>query len=319
MILVTGATGFIGRHLVERLVKDNYPVRVLLPEHGGRGHRPAWSGKIPTVRGSLYDEESLHQAMIGVHTVFHLSSAQWWGHRRDLERIDVQGTRNVITAARSARIGRLAIVSHLGAAPSSAYTLMRIKGQVEDLVKASGLAYTIFRSGVVFGPEDSFVNGVAMLLRANPVIFFLPGAGENLLHPIYIDDLVEALIRSMENLNTVDQTLEFGGPEYVSFQEMVRTIMRVTSAQRMLFELPPYFLRSIISATNRLLPRWPMTPQWLESHATNRTAPLGNMPDIFGVHPARFEDTIVTYMRGRHYLPQLMRTTLRRRPSVRQV
>src|SRR5215470_20409722 len=98
----------------------------------GRRYR-AWPESVSTVTGSIYDEESLHQAMVGVHTVFHLASAQWWGRRRDLERIDIQGTRNVITAARSARIGRLGIMSHLGAAPSSAYTLMKIKGQVEDL------------------------------------------------------------------------------------------------------------------------------------------------------------------------------------------
>ena len=314
MILVTGASGFIGRTLVTRLARNNAPVRILLPRRGRRYR--AWPESVTSAPGSIYDEESLHQAMIGVHTVFHLASAQWWGRRSDLDRVDLQGTRNVITAARSVRIGRLVVMSHLGAAPSSAYTLMRAKGQLEELVRASGLPYTIFRSGIVFGREDSFVNGIAMLLRANPLIFFQPGTGDSLIYPIYIDDLVEVLFRSMENLNTVDQTLEIGGAEYVTFNEMVRTVMRVTQAHRMLISIPPYLMRTLTSLINRLVPRWPMTPQWLDILAENRTASLGNMHDIFGVRPVRFEDTIVTYMRGRHYLPELLRSTLRRPEAI---
>ena len=312
MILVTGATGQIGKALVARLVREGLPVRVLLPARGGKPIRVKLPIEVSIVAGSIHDAETLHQAMIGVHTIFHLASAQWWGRRRDLERVDLQGTRSLVTAARSARIGRMVVMSHLGAAPSSAFTLMRVKGQVEEITRVSGLAYTIFRSGIVFGPEDSFVNGIARLLRANPVLYLQPGQGEGLLHPIFISDLVEVMVQSMENLNTIDQTLEIGGPEYITYNEMVRTVMRVTGAQRMLVSVPPYLLRTLTGLMNRFVPRWPMTPQWLDILASNRTAPLGNMFDLFGVHPVRFEDTIVTYMRGRHYLPELLRTTLRR-------
>ena len=312
MILVTGATGFVGRTLVERLTSGSLPVRVLLPPHGSRSSRPPLSTDVTVVPGSIHDAESLHQAMAGVHTVFHFASAQWWGRRRDLDEIDVQGTRNVITAGRAARIGRLVVMSHLGASPASAFMLLRAKGQVEELVKASGLAYTIFRSGVIFGPEDTFVNGIALLLRTNPLFFVLPGNGEGLLHPLYINDMVEGLFRSLENLNTVDQVVEVGGPEYMTYNEMVRTVMRVTDAPRMLASMPPHLMRTFTALLTRIVPRWPMTPQWLDILASNRTAPLGNMFDLFGIHPVRFEDTILTYMRGRRYFPELVRTTLRR-------
>lgn len=318
MILVTGATGFIGQALVKRLAANRLPVQVLVSPQDKQAQRIAWPEPVTTVSGSLHDAESLHRAMTGIHTVYHLASAQWWGRHRDFERVDIQGTRNLITAVRSARIGRIKVMSHLGAAPSSAYLLMRIKGQVEEQVRNSGIAYTIFRSGVVFGREDSFVNGVAMLLRANPLMIFQPGQGESLIHPIYIDDLVEAMARSLENLNTVDQTLEIGGPEYVTYNELLRTIMRVTQAQRMIVSVPPYTLRSMTGLIN-LVMRWPMTPQWLDILAENRIAPLGNLYDVFGIRPVRFEDTIVTYMRGRHYLPELVRHTLRRRPQAQLI
>lgn len=319
MILVIGATGFVGRALVERLQRSGQRVRVLIP---ARARPPAsWLGDasqgaypLDIVRGSFNVPQNLHQAMTGIHTVYHLAGAQWWGRRRDLEQIDLRGTTNVITAARAARIGRLMVLSHLGASPSSGYTLLRIKGQVEEAVKASGLAYTIFRSGIVFGPGDSFVNGIALLLRANPFLFFQPGQGEGLLHPIYIDDLVEALARSLEHLDTVDQVLNIGGPEYITFNEMVRTVMRVTRARRALVPMPPYLLRALSNLVTRFMPYWPMTHQWLDLLAANRTAPMGTLFDYFQLQPARFEDTIMTYMRGRRYGPELLRTLLRRRP-----
>jgi uncharacterized protein YbjT (DUF2867 family) len=314
MILVTGATGFIGQALVRRLVDSSWPVQVLLPQ-GNRSRKVPFPDSVQLISGLLSDPETLHRAMIGVHTVFHLASAQWWGHRRDLERIDLAGTRSIITAARSARIGRINIVSHLGASPSSAFILMRVKGQVEEAVRTSGIAYTVFRSGVVFGRGDSFVNNLAMALRANPAVFFQPGQGENLIHPIYIDDLVSAMVNSLENLNTVDQTLEIGGPEYVSFNEMIRTVMRVTDTSKVIVAVPPYVLRAMTGAINRVVPRWPMTPQWLDILAENRTAPLRNLPDTFGIRPVRFEDTIVTYMRNRRWLPELLRTMIRRHPQ----
>ncbi len=313
MILVTGAAGLIGRHLVTRLINEGLPVRAILPLRGGRTPNVPWAGLIPIVPGTIHDQAAMHQALTDVHTVFHFASAQWWGRRRDLEWIDLQGTQAVIAAARAARVGRIVVMSHLGASPSSAFTLMRVKGRVEEQVRNSGLAYTIVRSGVVFGREDRFVNGIAAALRANPLFFMQPGQAEGLLHPIYIDDLVEALFRSLETLNTVDQTLEIGGPEYMTFNEMIRTVMRVTGAPRTLVPVPPYILRWLTGITRRVAPRWPMTPQWFDILAANRTAPLGNMYDTFGIRPVRFEDTILTYMRGKRYTPELVRAVLRRR------
>jgi uncharacterized protein YbjT (DUF2867 family) len=281
LILVTGATGLIGRHVVARLVAEELPIRVLIAPRGSRPLRTAWANSVDIVQGTVDSSEALHQAMIGVHTVIHLASAQWWGRRRDLNRIDLQGTQNVITAGRAARIGRLIVLSHLGAAPSAAFPLLRAKGQMEEDVRNSGLAYTIIRSGLVFGPEDRFVNGIAATLRANPFIFLQPGQGENLLHPIYIDDLVEAVYRTLEAINTVDQVLEFGGPEYVTFNEMLRTIMRVSKAKRAILSVPPYILKTLTLNMRRVFPRYPMTPQWYDYMANNRTAPLGALFDTY--------------------------------------
>ncbi len=153
-----------------------------------------------------------------------------------------------------------------------------------------------------------------MLLRANPLVFLQPGFGEGLLHPLYVGDLVEALTLSLEHLDTVDQVISIGGPEYISFNEMVRTIMRVTRTRRAFLTLPPYIMRTVTGVMQRLFPYWPMTLQWLDMLASNRTAPMGRLFELFAMKPVRFEDTILTYMPQRRYRAELLRSLIRRRP-----
>jgi NADH dehydrogenase len=322
VIVITGATGLIGRHLVAHLLQADYNVRVLIPpavitRYQRRGWPWAEAGEADVFPGSIFHGESLFQAVQGAHTIFHLASAQWWGSISDLQKIDLIGTRQVIAAARAARIGRLMVLSHLGSELSSAYPLLRVKGQIEALVRASGIAYTIFRCGVVFGPEDRFINNLAMSLRVNPFLMPQPGQGENLLHPLYINDLLEALTASLERLGLVDQTIEIGGGEYISLNELIRTVMRVSGARRVIFPVAPYFLRWMTSAANVLFGRWPITRQWFDILAGNRTTTLGNLYDYTGVHPVRLEDTLLTYMPQRNYGLELLRFIFQRRPGIR--
>lgn len=314
MIVVTGGTGFIGRHVVARLMAEGRPVRCLLTESKAR-HLP-WATPPEIVIGSLQDEESTFRAVTGAHAIIHLESAQWWGRRRELEQVEIVGTRTLTTAARSARVGRILTVSHLGASISSGYTLLRVKGVVEDLIRTSGLAYTVIRSGLVFGPDDAFINHIAMLLRASPLLFLMPGRGEVVLHPLYIDDLVTALVRSLDLIDTVDSLTEIGGPEYITVEDLIRTVMRVSGAGRVVLPVAPYLLRSLTAAYSRVFPRALMTPQWLDIMATNRTAPLGNCYNTFGFQPRRLEDALMTYMPQKSYWWPLLRYTLRRRPRA---
>ncbi len=316
MILITGAAGHVGRHLVQRLMAESLPTRCLLPE--ARLRRLPWNVGDPQapelVAGSVTDEESLFRAVTGCHTVIHLENALWWGRRRDLEEVELAGARVLTAVARAARVGRIITLSQLGAAPSSAYALHRVKGDVEEVIRKGGVAFTVIRSGIVYSREDAFINHIASMLRANPLFFLMPGGGEVVLHPIYIDDLVEAIMRSLNLFRLIDATVDIGGAEYVSLRDMLRTIMRVTGMRRVLVSLPPYFLRWLTAIYNRMLPRSLMTGQWLDILAANRTAPLGNAYDYFGFQPRRFEETLLEYLPQRRHFAGLLRDTLRRGP-----
>jgi NADH dehydrogenase len=313
MILVTGATGFIGRHLVTELVARGHVVRLLVPPQ--RLKHVTWDrDKVEVIEGTLQDEEVVYRAVSGVHVIFHLENALWWGRTRNLQRVELVGTRSLATSARSARVGRIITLSQLGASPASAYTLMKIKGQVEEMVRSSGLAYTIIRSGVVFGEDDAFINHIGMMLASNPLFFLMPGRGEIVLHPIYIDDLVQILVNALTAIDTVDTTIEVGGAEYTTLRDLILTVMRVTGQNRVIVPVPPYAMRWFSTIYGRLLPRTLITPQWLDLLATNRTARLGNAYDYFGVRPRRFEDTLMTYLPKKRFLRLALRHVFRRRP-----
>lgn len=316
MILITGATGFIGRHLVPRLIKQQTRMRCLLPEN--RLRQITWDIESPfapqIMIGNMLDEETVFHAVTDVHTIIHLESAQWWGRRREMERIELSGTQNLISVARSARVGRIIILSQLGAAPASAYILHQIKGQVEAIIRDSGLAYTIIRAGVVYGEDDAFINNIAMMLAVNPFFFLMPGQGEIVLHPIYVQDLIQALVDSLENVDVVDRIIEIGGAEYTTLQDLLLTVMRVTGMQRAIIPVPPYLMRWIVGIYSRILPRALMTSQWLDILATNRTTNLGNTYEYFRFHPQRFEDTLLTYLPQRRFFLPLLRFSFRRRP-----
>ncbi len=314
MILITGGTGFIGRHLVTELMAQGRPVRLLLNE--ARAARLPWPDPPEVVVGSILDEEALFRATTGVHAIIHLENALWWGRARDLERIELAGTRALITAARSARVGRIVTLSQLGATPASAYPLLRIKGQVEEAVRNSGLAYTILRPGLVFGDDDAFFNHLAMLLRANPFVFFVPGGGDVVLHPLYIGDLVKAIIGCLDRLDTVDSIIEFGGPEYITLGDLVSTIQRVSGASRAVIHVPPYLMRWSARLFGLVLRRTMITEQWLDVVAANRTARIGSIYQNFEIRPQRLEDTLLTYMRRRGYSRSLVRYSFRRRPRL---
>ncbi|GAB4334190.1 MAG: hypothetical protein Kow00117_17790 [Phototrophicales bacterium] len=314
MILITGARGHVGRNLVQQLMQDGHKLRVLLTSD----EQLPWDVQDPhapeIIIGTLMDDEALFAATSGVHVVFHLENAMWWGRTRDLERVELVGTRNLVAAARAARVGRIITLSHLGASPSSAFTLLRIKGQQEALIRDSGLAYTIIRPGIIYGTEDAFVNHLAMVMSTNPFFFVMPGYGEIILHPLYIDDLIKALQISLDKIDTVDEVIEIGGAEYITFEDLVWTIMRVTGFYRPIIKVQPYMMRWLTTLYGFLFSRTLITPQWLDILAASRTAPLGNMYRYFGFQPRRFEDTLMTYLPQKSFFFSALRYAFKRRP-----
>jgi uncharacterized protein YbjT (DUF2867 family) len=310
MILVAGATGFVGAHLVKRLAADErLTVRVLLRPGTDTTKLPK-SVRLHAMLGPIGDVDSLLAAMDGVHTVFHLIGTENRGRHARLDEVDVLAARNMVAAARAARVGHIVYVSRAGADKASAFPVLRAKGEIESLIRSSGVSYTIFRSSVLFGDGDAFGDRIAMLLRAFP-FYLVPGEAETAFQPLWVEDLVTCLAMSLEHLDLIDQAVEVGGPEILSYRRVVMRVMHAMGISRPLVSLPLLWTRSLAWFFDGLFARWPISMLWTDMLSTPQTAELGNIERLFGFRPAAFDVGLIDkYMQRRRYLLDFVKFVL---------
>ncbi|NOH01502.1 MAG: NAD-dependent epimerase/dehydratase family protein [Chloroflexi bacterium] len=287
MILVTGATGFIGRALVRQLSNIGYPLRALI-RPSPRTPRLPKGVPVEVAVVSLSDTRGPRAAMRDVETVFHLASAENQGARGDLLATDIQGTQNLVEAAADAGVDRFIYLSHLGAARASGYPAFKAKGIAEEHIRNGGVPYTIIRTSLVYGVEDHFTNNLSRLIRSSVGVFPVPSGGRVVVQPVWVEDLVTCMLWAMQNENTLDQVYEVGGNEFFTLQQIIEIIMDVTRARRLLVPLSPITLRAITVFLEGILPNFPLSSLFLDYFAVNRTTAVDTMPRYFGLMPARF-------------------------------
>lgn len=311
MILVTGGTGFIGRVLLRHLVGLGYPVRTLIRPSQTSPNLPM-GVPVDVAVSSLTDERGLRAAMVGIDTVFHLASGEWRGPRESLMQIDIQGTRSLVDTALDAGVNRLFYLSHLGADRASAYPVLKAKGIAEEFIRRSNLNYTILRSAIVYGPNDSFTTGIAQILSALPGVFILPGEGRVQLQPLWVEDLVTCLSWSLDNPDTVNRTIEIGGPEYLTFREIVELTMGATGIRRTIVPVGAPYVRALTILLESFFASLPVSIYWLDYLAVNRTTALDTLPRVFDLMPSRFSQRL-GYLKGQKWGRSLFKTLFRRK------
>lgn len=313
MLLVTGGSGFVGRALTRHLVETGNSVRLLIRPSP---RSPSISTGIPVevAISSMYDERGLRAAMVGVDAVYHLIGGEWHGVRSDLMKVDVQSTEAIVRAAVDAGVKRIFYLSHLGANRASAYPVFKAKAIAEEYIRRSGLDYTILRSAILFGPQDGFTTGLAKILASIPFVLFIPGEGNTLIQPLWVEDLATCLTWALEDNATLNQTIEIGGPEYLSIKQVVESIMEATGLQSRIVSMKPPYLRALTVFLDHIFPSIPISVYWLDYLAANRTCGLDTVPKVFHLMPSRFSQRL-EYLRGRKWritLWQVMRKSDKR-------
>ena len=287
MILITGATGFIGRAVVRQLSSIGYPLRTLIRPSPRTPKLPK-GVPVEVAVVSLADVRGLRVALRDVDTIIHLASAENQGSRGNLLVADIQGTENLVEAASDAGVDRIVYLSHIGAARASGYPAFKAKGIAEEHIRNGKVPYTILRSSLVYGAEDHFTNNLARIIRASPGVFPITSGGRTVVQPIWVEDLVTCMLWSIQNNDTLNKVYELGGTEFFTLQQIVEAIMDATHSRRYLVPLSPLTLRAITVFLEGVIPNFPISSFWLDYFAVNRTCAIDSLPRVFGLMPARF-------------------------------
>jgi uncharacterized protein YbjT (DUF2867 family) len=295
MILITGGTGFVGRHLVPYLSDLGYQVRLLIKPSKESPYLPSGIA-VDAAVCSLSDERGLMAAMKGVDTIIHLAGSERKGAQADLSRNDILGTKTLVSVAKAAKVKRIFYLSHIGADVYSAFPVLKAKAFSENTIIDSGIPYTIFRCGPIFGKGDQFISSYYRVLTALPGIVLIPSNGEMNLQPLWIEDLMAVIGLSLTLPETENMHYCLGGPEFLPLRDILRMIMQHSGKRRLIIPIPPTTMRMLALYAETYMKNPPISIYWLDTLAADRTCPLDILPKKFGIIPARLCDKIAAIM-----------------------
>ncbi|MCU1350752.1 MAG: nucleoside-diphosphate sugar epimerase [Acidobacteria bacterium] len=225
-IAVTGATGFVGRHLAARLVAEGHEV-VSVSRRTGL---------------ALDDAGALTAAFAGCEAVAHCAGINRELGMQTFERVHVDGTRTVLAAMRRAAVPKIVFMSFLRARPGCGSAYHESKWRAEELIRASGLDYTIIKAGMVYGRGDHMLDHLSHALHTFP-LFATVGFHEQPVRPLPIDDLVDVLRAAAVEGRLSGETVSITGAEELTLAEAVRRVARVVGRTPLMFPMPIWFHR----------------------------------------------------------------------------
>jgi uncharacterized protein YbjT (DUF2867 family) len=257
VILVTGANGFVGGHVVRALRAAEHSVRCMVRDPS-RASRLA-PLRVDIVRGDMTDPESLRSAVAGCDTVIHLVAVRQ-GSRELFERVMERGTTDLVAVARDAGVKRFVHMSALGTneRTKDAVPYFHAKWVTEETVRNSALEHVIFRPSFVFGPDGGILPTFKRLARVAPVTPIV-GGGRQRIQPIWVGDVAEYFVRGVDDARAANRTFELGGPDVVSWNEFWERLKRALGVRRPSLHVPMPVMRMNALVTERLPGNIPLT------------------------------------------------------------
>lgn len=269
---ITGGTGFVGRHLAERL-------------------DPAETVIVSRRTGTEIDDvDALTRAFAGCDAVAHCAGINRELGDQTFQRVHVEGTRAVIEAARRAGVKRIVLVSFLRARPDCGSPYHESKWAAEELVRGSGIDHTILKSGMIYGPGDHMVDHVTRAVRTLPA-FATVGFRERTARPVPVDDAIDVLVAALEG-RIPEPTVAVMGADEITLGEAVRRIARVAGRRPVFFPAPVWTIRALAQLTEwtMVVPLVAKAQARMLDEGVSTAAPFAPEPPA-GIRPSRaFDD-----------------------------
>ena len=289
-VFVTGASGLIGRRLVERLVQGGNCVSALVRTRGflnddlGRG--------LTVVTGVVEDRGAVERAAAGCDAVVHLANASGVTDEARVQAVNVGGTEHVLAAARAAGARRIVFTSTISAMRQRMGPYGRSKRLAEERVRAAGVPFVILRPSLVYGGEETgLVAALARHLRSLPVMPVI-GDGRIEIDPVHLDDLCAVIEACLVRDDVLGRTYDVVGPDRVTFDEFLRCLGSVLGVRRPLLHLPARASLLLARVLGGLMAHPPLTvdnvlgltcPATVDREAAARDFPIDWTPLAVGL------------------------------------
>ncbi len=290
-ILVTGATGFVGRRVVDELLGRGHHVIALVrtpddaAEVVGRVAGGVRANVVPRI-GDVTRFDTLPPALEGVDAVVHLVAIpRDWRGGADLRLVNTEGTRGVVEAMRAARVRRLVHVGALGISDDPRLQYASTKAKGEAIVRASGLDWTILKPSLQFGPGDGFFNVIADLVRWSPGVVPVPGRGDARFQPIHVEDVARVVGIALEDRSTIGGSFELGGPRVWTYRQITEEVLRAMDRRRLIIPMPVPLIQLVAATAEALHLPFPVATDQLRQLGLDNVGPLDLIPTRFGFTP----------------------------------
>jgi uncharacterized protein YbjT (DUF2867 family) len=293
-IFMAGGTGFVGGHLQRELLRQGHALRLLVHRRNAD-----ITGDVEQVEGDVTRPESFERAVAGCQAVINLVGIirEYPGRGITFERLHVQATANMLAAARQHGVKRYLQMSALGTRPAAVSDYHRTKFRAEELVRSSGLEWTILRPSLIFGPGDAFVNMLAAQMRTAPVLPVI-GDGTYRLQPIHADDVARCFALALELPETVGRSFELCGNERLSYLELLDAVADAMGASAPFKPRLPLGLMKLLVPLLQRLPQFPITMDQLQMLMEENICD-GSWKLAFGFEPRPFRQGIREYLATR--------------------
>ncbi len=303
-VLVTGASGFVGSYVVPELVRAGHQVVALVRDHA--------AGQAVMIRlvadarpmvelrtGDVTRPESLPAALVGVDVVVHLAAIpRDRNGGRDLMRVNLGGTQHIADAAKAAGVERFIHLGALGVADDPRLHYASSKAKAETYVAVSGLAWTVLKPSLLWGPRDGFFNIIANLVRISPGVVPVPGNGKSRFQPLAATDLATCLRLTLERPETIGRVYELGGPRYWTYREITMEVLRGMGRRRLIVPIPVPLIRLVAGTADAVRLPFPVATDQLRQLRLDNVGPLDATRVAFGFEPAGMEGRLA-YLKHR--------------------
>lgn len=289
-IFLTGGTGFVGGHVIHELRQRGHDIRLLVHR------RMPGNSDVEQVEGDVTQLGSFENAAMGCDALINLVGIirEFPSRGITFGKLHVEATSNALASARKAGIRRYIQMSALGTRPDAVSQYHRTKYQAEELVRLSGMEWTILRPSLIYGPKDAFINMLADQMRRFPVMPVI-GSGTYRIQPIHADDVARCFAMALEMSETTGQCYELCGNDRMGYEELLDAISSVIGCREPLKPHLPLTIMKLIIPVMQMLPQFPITMDQLQMLLEENICD-GCWKRSFGFEPRDFREGIREYL-----------------------